>query len=109
MERNAPGRPAWRAWTIWPPCLLGAAWTVLAAMATLLLGALGDAEDGGPPVSSGWLLAGILGQVVLVVASVALLAAGLRPAWRRRAAIVAWLIIPLSAGWFALTVTVSAS
>jgi hypothetical protein len=109
MEHNAPERPAWRAWTIWPPCVLGAAWSVLAAWAALVIGALSGAEDGGPLTSEGWVVANFLGQVIMILASVALLAAGIRPAWRRRAAMAAWLIIPLSAGWWALTLTLSSS
>src|ERR1700722_13401069 len=108
MEPNVRERPAWRPWTIWPPCLLGAAWSVLAVLAALLAGVL-SSQEGGPPVRAGWLLANILGQVLRVVASVALLVTGIRPAWRRRAAIAAWLIIPISAAWFALTATLGTS
>jgi hypothetical protein len=108
MEHNVPGRPGWRPWTIWPPCLLGAAWSVLAVMAVMLVEIL-SSQEGSRPVRQGWMLADVLGQVVMLVASVALLAAGIRPARRRRAAIAAWLIIPLSAGWFALTVFLAAS
>ncbi len=48
--------------------------------------------------------AGAAGQCGLAVAAAAVLVAGVaRPGWRRGAAVTAWGVIALEAGWFLLT------
>jgi hypothetical protein len=98
-------RGAWPRWSLWLACLLALAAAAVFAVVTAAGGILSNLNDSGPAPSTGWIEAGILGQCLLAVTAVALLAAGLtRPSRRRAAVIIALAIIPAALAWCALSV-----
>lgn len=93
---------AWRPWTVWLPCVLAVAWSILLAVADGYAGVLNS--WGGNAPHPGWLGAGAAGQGVLAVGTAGVLVAGTtNRRWRRGAVITAWTVIPVAFAWFVLT------
>lgn len=111
-------------WPVWPVLVA----CVIAVLVTLVLGTFGWLVAGlaigtdctnkftcgsgwcSPcAVSHAWVIAGGLGQWILVAAAITLLVVGLSRATSRRAAVLAGsAIIPLAIAWFAATWTLAA-
>jgi hypothetical protein len=115
-----PGRRVWPAWTV-------AVSAAVAGLLAVLLGTIGwfgvgfgvgsnctDKFSCGSgscapcAVAHGWIIAGGVGQWVLVAVVVALLVLGLRrPRWRRAAALASVALLPLSVAWITATTVVA--
>jgi hypothetical protein len=105
----AAGRDgAWRPWTIWLPCALAFAWSGLLVVADGYAAVMGSWDTAARGL--GWLGVGAGGQGVLAAIDVGILVAGIRqPRWRRTAALVAWMLIPVGFAWFILTARLSSA
>jgi len=101
VEVTPPAR-TWHPWTIWLPCVLAFLWSGFLMFADIVVALASNMSDTAPP-REGWVYPAVIGHFVLAGASVLALVTGLRfPAWRRAAALTAWMIIPVGLGWAAL-------
>jgi len=102
-----PGR-ARLPWVMWLACALAVAAGSLLALTDLAGIVMGSWDTPTPGLA--WLKAGVIGQLGLAAAAVAVLVAGAaHPSWPRRAAVLAGVIIALEAGWFLATRMLAAS
>ena len=104
MKDSHAGRSGWThlAWPMWLPGAFAVAVGGLFAVIDLAGMVMGSWDT--PVPGLGWLKAGAIGQLALVIAAVTVLVAGAaHPSWRRGAAITACVIIVLEIGWFMLT------
>jgi hypothetical protein len=96
----------WRYWTVWPPCLLTMALSVLA----VIVGSISLANKPvatGPAASIGsggslteWILLDLTGLIIAGVAAIVVLyAAADRQVSRRACALTGWVIAVLAYGW----------
>jgi hypothetical protein len=92
----------WRPWTIWLPCVLALIWSGLLVAGDVVADLMGSWDTPAPGL--GWIRAAIIGHCVLAGVSLLALVTGLRFPSRRRAAAVAWMVIPAALGWALLTV-----
>ena len=91
----------WPLWAIWLPCTLAFVMSGALLFTDLVAQLMGSWDSPAPGL--GWCRAAAAGHCALAAADVGLLAAGTRrPAWRRPAAISAWMIIPAGIGLLAL-------
>ena len=99
MAGAGRAHPAWATWLPGTAAFAGAVLLAAADLAGLVMGSWDS-----PAPGLGWLKAGAIGQCGLAVAVAAVLVtAGVHPRWRRAAAVSAWVLIALEAGWFLLT------
>ena len=113
LARRQPGRVRWRVRIVALPAAI--AFVEGVVLGTAGYGAVGSRLDircrdglgrGTYDCSAlnAWLAAGAIGQLLLAAAAVVLLLLAIRrPRFRRTAAISAWVLIPLSLAWIAIS------